>query len=268
MDLLATRGTSAYGRRVPDFDRGPSAALASHFGAVPDPPVKGDFWFNWGPIFYRGRLDGSARVLCIASDPGPTERIAGRSLVGNAGQRVQGFLAKLGLTGSYVCLNAWAYALHPSRASAELKKLSDPTQSAWRNALYDKVVGPDLQAIVGFGGMAQEAVSQWSSKPDVAIKALPHPSSRDAKALIDAWRAAVEDLRTIVTPDLDGDNAGPNYGAKFAERDYAAVPRRDLPFGAPDFLGDDSGVRAKPGAAQNSVERDGDTRLLWDAPDP
>jgi uracil-DNA glycosylase len=252
---------------VPDFDHGPSAALAQHFAAVPDPPVKSDFWFNWGPIFYRGRLDGSARVLCVASDPGPTERIAGRSLVGNAGQRVQGFLAKLGLTSSYACLNAWAYALHPGRASAELKKLSDPVQRDWRNALYDTVTGPDLEAIIAFGGMAQEAVKQWTSKPGVPVKNVPHPSSHDAKALIDAWRPAVVELRAIVTPDPDGDNTGPNYGAKFAESDYAAVPRADLPFGAPDFLGDDSGVRAKPGSAQNSVERDGNTRLVWDAPD-
>jgi uracil-DNA glycosylase len=251
---------------VPDFDRGPSADLADHFAAVPDPPVKSDFWFNWGPIFYRGRLDGSARVLCIASDPGPTERIGGRSLIGNAGQRVQGFLDKLGLTTSYVCLNAWAYALHPGRASAEQKKLSDPTQRDWRNALYDKVTGPDLEAIIAFGGMAQEAVKQWTSKPSVPVKNVPHPSSHDAKGLVDAWRAAVPDLRAIVTPDSDGDNTGPNYGSKFAERDYAAVPRRDLPFGAPDFLGDDSWVRAKPGGDQNSVDRDGNTRLLWDAP--
>jgi uracil-DNA glycosylase len=34
-------------------------------------------------------LDRSAKVLCIASDPGPTERIVGRTLVGDAGQRVQ-----------------------------------------------------------------------------------------------------------------------------------------------------------------------------------
>ena len=61
-----------------EFDRGPSAELAELFDRVPDPPVKSDFWFDWGPIFYRGRLDGSARVLCVASDPGPTERIAGR----------------------------------------------------------------------------------------------------------------------------------------------------------------------------------------------
>ena len=54
-------------------------------------------------------------MLCIASDPGPTERIAGRTLVGDAGQRVQGFLTKLGLTRSYALVNAFAYALLPSR---------------------------------------------------------------------------------------------------------------------------------------------------------
>ncbi|CAB3806344.1 hypothetical protein LMG27177_06059 [Paraburkholderia fynbosensis] len=59
------------------------------------------FWHDWGRIFYRGRLDGSAKVLCIASDPGPTERIAGHTLVVDAGQRVQGFLAKLGIMRAY-----------------------------------------------------------------------------------------------------------------------------------------------------------------------
>ena len=31
-----------------------------------------------------------------------------------AGQQAQGFLRKVGLTGSYLCLNAFAYALIPS----------------------------------------------------------------------------------------------------------------------------------------------------------
>ena len=253
-----------------EFDRGPSAELAELFDRVPDPPVKSDFWFDWGPIFYRGRLDGSARVLCVASDPGPTERIAGRSLVGNAGQRVQGLLAKLGLTRSYVCLNAWAYAVHPSRASAEQDRLDDQDQLEWRNELYDAVTGPKLEAIIAFGGMAQEAVRQWSGRPPgIQPKEVPHPSSRNEAKLLDEWRAAVADLREVVTRDSDGDNTGANYGAKFAERDYGAIPRRDLPFGAPAFLGDDSWVRARPHGAQNSVQRpspdDGHT-LVWHAP--
>ncbi len=253
-----------------EFDRGPSAQLAKLFDRVPDPPVKKDFWFDWGPIFYRGRLNGSARVLCIASDPGPTERIAGRSLVGNAGQRVQGLLVKLGLTKSYVCLNAWAYAVHPSRASAEREKLAEQAQLKWRNELYDAVTGPKLQAIMAFGGMAQEAAALWPGRPSVALREVPHPSSRDETKLLDAWRAAVTELRELVTPDSDGDNTGPNYGVKFTETDYAPIPRRDLPFGAPAFLGDDRWVRAKPGGAQNSVERpspdDGHT-LIWHAPE-
>ena len=48
------------------------------------------------------------------------------------------------------------------------------------------------------------------------------------------------DLRDIVTPDPDGDATGPNYGPKFLETDYAAVPHRDLPFGVPPWFGDDA----------------------------
>ena len=253
-----------------EFDRGPSAQFAQLFDHVPDPPVRGDFWFDWGPVFYRGRLDGSARVLCLASDPGPTERIAGRTLVGNAGQRVQGLLAKLGLTRSYLCLNAWAYAVHPSRAQAEKARLDEPAQREWRNRLYDEATGPGLEAIIAFGEMAQEALDQWWARPDVALCELPHPSSRDATRLLDEWRAAVSRLREIVTPDPDGDNTGPNYGTRFTEGDYAAIPRRDLPFGTPAFVGNDAWVRTGPGGAQNSVERpspdDGHT-LIWRAPE-
>jgi hypothetical protein len=65
-----------------EFDPGPPAQLAELFDRVPDSPVKDDFWFDWGPIFYRGRLDGSARVICLASDPGcpPARRLRHCSL--------------------------------------------------------------------------------------------------------------------------------------------------------------------------------------------
>ena len=136
---------------------------------------------------------------------------------------MQGFLTKLGLTRSYVCVNAWAYAVHPSQAQAEQQHLDEPDELAWRNELYDRITGPELQAVVAFGAMAQRAVELWDSHPDVPVKRVPHPSSRDPDKLLNAWRAAVEDLRGVVTPDSDGDNTGPNYG----DQVQGGRPRRD-----------------------------------------
>jgi len=253
-----------------EFDPGPPAEVAEHFDKLPSYASHRDlFWYDWGPVLYRGRLDRSARLLCIASDPGPTERIAGRTLVGDAGQRVQGFLSKLGLTRSYACVNACAYALLPSRSMSAIPILSEPEQLSWRNELFAMIIGPELQAIVTFGLQARIAVELMTTAPAVMIKKVPHPSSRDATKLITEWRAAVADLRTVVTPDPDGDNSGPNYGERFSESDYAPVPRHDLPFGVPSWLGDDaSGRRSRP-KRRNTVERDPADllhTLIWRAP--
>jgi hypothetical protein len=252
-----------------DFDRGPGPELAEVFAAVPAPADPSAFWFDWGPVFYRGRLDGSARLLCIGSDPGPTERIANRALVGDAGQRVQGFLTKLGLTRSYVCLNAFPYAFRPSRNAHAPTLVAEPDLVKWRNELFDAVVSAHLQAVVAFGANAKAALGLWSGKPAVATKEVPHPSSHDAAALLDAWRQAISELRPVVTADPDGDQTGPNYGSSFGEADYAPIPRGDLPFGVPPFLGDDRAGRAAHPPQLSSVTRpspDDLHTLVWKAP--
>lgn len=207
-------------------------------------------------------------MLGIASDPGPTERIAGRTLVGDAGQRVQGFLAKLGLTSSYVLVNAYAYALHPARAREARPLLAQESHRSWRNALYDAVSGPALQAIMAFGGEAQAALELWSDRPDVPAFEVPHPSSRDPDKLVERWRAAVSELREIVTRDHSG-RVPANYGSRFRESDYAPIPARDLPFGIPPWFGDDSWGRTASPRHNNSVARPGDEpdhTLVWRAP--
>jgi uracil-DNA glycosylase len=254
-----------------EYDAGPPKAVANHLAALPSyAPHRDLFWYDWGPVFYRGRMDGSARLLCVASDPGPTERIACRTLVGDAGQRVQGFLTKLGLTRSYALVNAFAYALLPSKAQKATPMLAEAVHQTWRNTLLGKITGPDLQAVVAFGAQARAAVSQWDAKPaSVPVFELPHPSSRDAKRLVTEWKAGVTKLRALVTPDPDGDPTVPNYGPTFKETDYARIPPRDLPFGVPDWLGDDAWGRTAKPKHNNSVERPGsDLRhtLIWRAP--
>lgn len=244
--------------------------LARLFAEPPDySKHKAAFWYDWDPIFYRGRLNGTARLLCVASDPGPTERIVARSLVGDAGQRVQGFLSKLGLTRSYACLNAFVYALHPGSYWTGKQILKDPDQVAWRNRVFNASVGPALQAVIALGAQARIAVELWEDRGTIPTFYVPHPSSRDPKKLLDSWREAVTQLRGIVTPDSDGDPTIPNYGDTFREEDYAAIPRRDLPFGTPHWIGDDAWGRAAKPRHNNCVRRsrpdDGHT-LIWIAP--
>jgi uracil-DNA glycosylase len=105
---------------------------------------------EWGPIFHRGRLDGSARVLAIGQDPAQHEAIVRRVLVGEAGHRVQGFLSKLGLDRSYVIINAFLYSAFNQQTAAT--HINDPALAAYRHQWFDGlVIGSQLEAVVAFG---------------------------------------------------------------------------------------------------------------------
>src|SRR5438552_524407 len=147
--------------------------------------------------------------------------------------------------------------------------LAEPAQQTWRNQFYDAVRPGAVDAVIAFGANAQAAFDLWPHKPDVPVERIPHPSSRDEAALLREWHDAITRLRQKVTPDPDGNAGGPNYGSSFAEADYAPIPRRDLPFGVPDFLGDDAVGRQAHPRHNNCVSRpspdDGRT-LIWKAP--
>jgi uracil-DNA glycosylase len=80
-----------------------------------------DFRSEWGPVLRRGRLDGSARVLVFGQDPAQHETIARHILVGEAGQRIQGFLAKLGMDRSYTMINTFCIASRGSKAATNTR---------------------------------------------------------------------------------------------------------------------------------------------------
>ncbi len=254
------------------FDPGPPPAVKAIFDATPDYlAATGDptiFWDHFGNLFYRGRLDGSARLLCIASDPGPAECLpfARRSLIGDSGQKTQGFLSKLGLTRSYVLVNAFAVAMRPRARTKGLAVMQNNVAiKTARHALYDALLaaGPP-QAIVAFGEVAQRAFDIWA-EANPAAKALPlfrlaHPAAVDRDgsgddAALTGWGAAVRKLRKIVTPDPDGDATGPNFGKFFTEVDYARIPRWDFPKVTPLYVGDDSWGRAATPRHNNCAKR-------------
>ena len=123
-----------------------------------------DFRVEWGPIFHRGRLDGTARVLVLGQDPGAHESIARRILVGEAGQRIQGFLARLGVTKSYVMINTFVYSVFGQAGGS--RHHNDPLIAGYRHRWLDALlVGKQVEAVVALGTLADEAFRAWQATP-------------------------------------------------------------------------------------------------------
>ena len=189
--------------------------------------------------------------------------------MGDAGQRVQGFLAKLGLTRCYVLVNAYAYALLPSKAPEARALLESPDHLSWRNQLYDMSPARQLEAIVAFGAEARAALG-------CGRRARTSPSSGSrirAAATARGWspsggrrspRCARPSPRipTATRPC-------PTTARAFTRATTRAIPPGDLPFGMPAWFGDDAWGRTAKPRHNNSVERPGsDLRhtLVWRAP--
>ncbi len=152
---------------------------------APGPSVfpSNSFRVEWGPIFHRGRLDGTARLLCIGQDPAQNEAVVRRILIGVAGHRVQGFLAKLGIERSYVMLNAFLYSVY-NQSSAQ-KHVNDPAIAGYRNRWLSALTGSgSLEAVVAFGSLADVAWREFmkSSETAAAIpyRHVPHPTSPES----------------------------------------------------------------------------------------
>jgi uracil DNA glycosylase superfamily protein len=232
------------------FDPGPVAepfaALAGDYpGAETYPPEL--FRVEWGPIFHRGRLDGTARVLVVGQDPGQHESAGRRCMVGEAGQRVQGFLRKLGITHSYVVVNALLYSVFGQPSHSELEPHQEAI-AAYREKWFDALLlDGQIEAVVAFGGLAHDAFEAWLGPPEhprveVEYAPLLHPTFPEGsgepgaeKRMLDQWNEALPRLRDAISqPDAQPDSTP--YGDKLQPEDRAAIPEGDLPAGSPPWM--------------------------------
>jgi hypothetical protein len=237
-----------------EFDVGyawePFSSLASEFpdGAVY--PLEA-FRVEWGPIFHRGRLDGSARVVVIGQDPAAHEAICRRVLVGEAGQRIQGFLAKLGVTRSYVFVNTFLYSVY-GQGGGE-RHVDDEAVVAYRNRWLDAVaLDPNVEALISLGHLADRAAREWRASPTgsastaayVSVLHPTYPESASAAGsitkkaafarLCESWNQGLTALQPVVTPD----EVTPlvPYGATIEDAELAMIPAGDLPAGLPAWM--------------------------------
>jgi hypothetical protein len=233
----------------PGYDRAPFDELAAAYPGPDTYPVK-DFRVEWGPIFHRGRLDGTAHVLVLGQDPATHEAITRRILVGEAGQRVQGLLAKVGVTTGYVMVNTFLYSVY-GQGGGE-RHADDPAIGAYRDQWLDALLlGGQVTAVVALGTLARTAYQAWAAtRPDAAgglhLAAVRHPTwpesasaggsttwEKATAALLKDWNEHLPALRDHVTPDAPTELK--LYGHTWQPGDLAEIPAGDLPAGAPPW---------------------------------
>jgi len=220
------------------------------------------FRVEWGPIFHRGRLDGSARVLVIGQDPAQHETIVRRVLVGEAGRRLQGFLAKLGITESYAIVNTFLYSVYGTVKSATEK---DARLAAYRNSWLDALVASGkVEAVVALGTAADAAWSVWKQTPTgknfsggyahITHPTQPESSSKNDKAKLAAatktlllnWNKGLQTLSPAIKhPDVPTQLV--LYGDSWGQNDRQPIPEGDMPAGLPSWMHEQDGWAQRVG---------------------
>lgn len=256
---------------MPEFCKGycesPFTSLAADFPG-PDAYPPDDFRVEWGPIFHRGRLDGSARVLALGQDPGQHENVVRRILVGEAGRRVQGFFAKLGISRSYVLLNALLYSVYGSSGA---KYVARDGVREYRDQWLSALLAPGkVEAVVTFGAMAKKAwleFTKHNGTADIHVVHLTHPTfpesaggtSAEKKAntakMLEEWNAALDPLRSAIAHKDDPSPSSLLYTDSFRDEDRVDIPSFDLPAGIPSWMYDNDGWARRVGDTVEAKRR-------------
>jgi uracil-DNA glycosylase len=236
-------------------DRGyvdePFATLVVEYPGVDVYPAR-DFRVEWGPVFHRGRLDGSAKVLVIGQDPGQHENVVRRALVGQAGQRLQGFLARLGIVHSYVMINVFLYSVYGQPAANRHRHNSEI--AAYRHRWLDALVAPgQIRVVLLLGSLANSAYQTWRQTPagaaaQLRARSIRHPTYPEgasrgggktkAEAMLELtsdWNRALAELRPLISePDVP--IPATLYSRALTLADNVPIPAEDLPVGLPAWM--------------------------------
>jgi uracil-DNA glycosylase len=260
---------------VPGADGKTKYQTVNEARALKDPPLapiaqytleKDKFRYEMGPIFYRGRLDGTAKVLVVGQDAATDEALGHRAFVGGTGQKVQHFLNDIGITKSYVCANTFIYSIFEQYDEFTDELAMDGPIKEYRNDLIQKVWDENnIELIISFGSAAHDSVRKFRDErlggklptnvewvqmlhPGAAAIGLPPPGTTTepvdmtmvlkvaesfARGSKRVWDARKRRGYNWLRPDSDG--------KKYASTKFYYmsddVPYRDLPYGLSPEVG-------------------------------
>lgn len=256
-----------------EFDPGyhcePFRTLCADYpGPETYPPSR--FRVEWGPIFHRGRLDGTARLLVIGQDPAQHEAVVRRILVGEAGRRIQGFMAKLGITKSYVMINTFLYSVY---GGARAQDRRNEQLVGYRNRWLDAVLGDGkIEAVVALGKHADEAWKKWkdtASGSSSAVTYVPvtHPTAPESSArndktklasatkkMLQNWNTGLQVLAPAVHHPDKPMQLVP-YGDSFRDSEKPSIPDIDFPAGTPIWMRETDGWARRIGKTDTAKRR-------------
>jgi len=251
----------------------PASGFAELFAATPNyrglgKAVLHTEAFRWqhGPMFYRGRLDGSARILVVGQEGAQDESLSHRSFTGGTGARMQFLLRFLGLDRSYLYLNSFVYPIFGQYTDALRPLAQDPRSPivSHRWQIYDTaVVDGDVRLVIAVGKAAKESIAGWvvhhggTADPDqlesatlgglpsrVRIVGVLHPGGAAKGGSAGAIKADFQRAVNVIKGWVDQDASWLPIDAGMT-RDLSAtypysacaIPYRDLPFGVCPRLG-------------------------------
>ena len=227
---------------------------------------KEEFRWHFGPMFYRGRINGGARVLVVGQEGAQDESLSHRSFTGGTGGRMQHFLHHLGITHSYLFANTFVYPIF-GQYDAGLRPLAQDMRSPivkHRNALFDHVVSAtSLRLVVAVGAAAKESVATWihahggtadpdklhlaqasAITPGLRAVGVMHPGGAGkggaVSAIIASFKAAAANVATWAASDsgwLPIDSGGTRGAADAYKYGADPIPFADFPYGKPWRLG-------------------------------
>ena len=242
---------------------------------------KDKFRFEMAPIFYRGRLDGSARVLVVGQDAATDEALVHRAFIGGTGQKVQNLLNSLGITKSYVATNTFLYSIFEQYDEFTDELAQNGPIKDFRNEVLAKILAENkIELIVSFGSAAHTSVHTFVNEklggklppgvdwvqfmhPGAAAVGQPKPGSLEpadptmlklvaasfARGYNKIWAHKEKDPTWLVA---DADGAAVKRVSKYAYKS-SDIPFRDMPFAVSPEIGR-GGTKSERGASGMQVQ--------------
>jgi uracil-DNA glycosylase len=188
----------------------------------------------------------------IGQDPAQSEAVVRRILVGEAGHRTQGLIAKLGFDRSYLLVNTFLYSVYGQNGGDQHK--DDAGIVSYRNSWLRSIFGGNIiEAVVALGSLADDAWQKWKQTPvgqtySPAYAHVTHPTEPESSsggdpaklkaaiaAMLQNWNQALTALHPLIAhPDTPGPLVP--YGNSFAAGDRIEIPEFDAPAGIPEWM--------------------------------